>query len=268
MSADATSEKDQDQETLPDVTSMRVKEIQAELKDRNVSYADCFDKESLAKRLHEARENPAVTSSTKQKSEEDDNADSVSSSEKASKAEAAAPTSSNETKKKDFDRDGKLSDLRAMRVRELREECAKRNIRWAQFVEKEDLIQALIVAIENSADFSVSGAMEPGKVTELTGEQLEQELSQPSEAPLLLDIFATWCGPCQMMAPQLEAAASELGDRVRVGKIDSDKHAAMAQKLKAKGLPTVLVLNGSEELNRIEGALMKDQILQFVEPYI
>ena len=70
------------------------------------------------------------------------------------------------------------------------------------------------------------------------------------------------------MAPQLKEAAAILGDRVRVGKIDSDQYPNMAQKLKAGGLPTVLVLNGKEELQRIEGALMKDQILQFVEPYI
>lgn len=71
-----------------------------------------------------------------------------------------------------------------------------------------------------------------------------------------------------MMAPQLEQAAADLGDRVRVGKIDSDKYPVQAQRLKAAGLPTVLVLNGSEELERIEGALMKDQILQFVDPYL
>jgi len=70
------------------------------------------------------------------------------------------------------------------------------------------------------------------------------------------------------MAPHLEAAAAELGDKIRVGKIDSDKYPAMAQKLKAGGVPTVLILNGNDELQRIEGAMMKDQILRFVEPYI
>jgi thioredoxin-like negative regulator of GroEL len=69
------------------------------------------------------------------------------------------------------------------------------------------------------------------------------------------------------MAPQLKEAAAELGDRIRVGKIDSDKYPAMAQKLRAQGLPTVLILNGSEELERIEGAMMKHQIFKFVEPY-
>jgi hypothetical protein len=93
----------------------------------------------------------------------------------------------NKPSKKSFDKQEKLTELRAMKVRELREECAKRRIRWAQFVEKEELVQALIHAMENSADFSVSGAMTPGRVTELTGEQLDQELSQPSDAPLLLD---------------------------------------------------------------------------------
>ena len=71
-----------------------------------------------------------------------------------------------------------------------------------------------------------------------------------------------------MMAPQLKEAAQELGDKVRVGKLDSDKYPAISQQLEARGLPTVLVLNGDQQLQRIEGAMMKDQILQFVEPYI
>lgn len=71
-----------------------------------------------------------------------------------------------------------------------------------------------------------------------------------------------------MIAPEMEKVAAELGDRCRVGKLDSDKFPAWAGKLRASGLPTILVLNGGEELQRVEGAIMKDQILQMVEPHI
>ena len=168
-----------DTEGLPTIESMRVKEMQAELKERNISYADCFDKESLAKRLGEARDGivkppePVEPVAVEAVQEEE---------EPKSSPEPPTPSS-----KKPFDKEEKLTELRAMKVRQLREECAKRRIRWAQFVEKEELVQALIQAIEQTADFSVSGAMQPGQVTELTGEQLDLELSQPSDAPLLLD---------------------------------------------------------------------------------
>lgn len=240
------------------VESMRVKDIQNELTKRKVPFSDCFDKESLVKRLEEARQSGPIV---EEDSEEYKSA--------AASSDDSPPTSSTFTPmKKDFDRDAKLQELRAMRIRDLKEECGRRKIRWAHFVEKEDFIQALLKAIESTVDFSVSGIIQPGEVADLTGEQLEQELSQPSEVPLLLDIYATWCGPCQMMAPQLKEAAAELGNRLRVAKIDSDKYPQWAQKLKAGGLPTVLLLNGSEELQRIEGALMKDQILKYVESYI
>lgn len=166
------------EEGLPELDSMRVKELKGELEERNVSYTDCFDKESLSKRLQEARDGTVKPEATK-------TVDDVKEEPQSSPAEENPPTST--APKKEFNKEEKLAELRAMKVRQLREECAKRKIRWAQFIEKEDLVQALIQAIENSADFSVSGAMQPGQVTELTGDQLDLELSQPSNAPLLLD---------------------------------------------------------------------------------
>lgn len=57
----------------------------------------------------------------------------------------------------------------------------------------------------------------------------------------LIDVYATWCGPCKMMAPQLDEAAAELGDKVRVAKIDSDEYPEWAGRLQVKGLPTVRI---------------------------
>ena len=70
-----------------------------------------------------------------------------------------------------------------------------------------------------------------------------------------------------MVAPQLEAASSELYNKVRVVKIDSDKNPQWAGKYSIGGLPTLMVFQNGKVQQRIEGALMKEQILQFIEPY-
>lgn len=246
-------------DTTDDISSMRVKEIQSALKEMGVSYTDCFDKESLAQRLKEAREGKATSSpaeatpATTPESEPD-----------------SSPSSSPSPSPVEFDRDAVLEELRGMRVKALRTECASRNIRWGNMIEKEDLVQALLKAREASSGFSSSGALTPGEVGMLTDQELDQELNNSEGAsPLLLDIYATWCGPCQLMAPQLVEAAAELGDRVRVAKIDSDQFPEWSSKLKVQAFPTVLVFDASgKEVNRVEGALMKNQLVSLVEPYI
>jgi thioredoxin 1 len=277
------------QESLP-VASMRIRDIQAELRNRRVSYEDCFDKESLVKRLQEARE-LGVTQQSYQQATTNYNGNSNGNNnnnnnnnkssystyddgeiipEVMEKGEKPNDYTRNDgsTIESEFDTQSNLAELRDMSVRSLREECAKRKIRWAQFIEKEDIVQALLKARSQTVRYAVAGHVQPGLVADLTADQLLAELSQNSEAPLLLDIYATWCGPCQMMAPQLQDAAFELGTRVRVAKLDSDQYPEMAQKFGAKGLPTVLLLNGADELSRAEGAMMKESILNFVNPFM
>merc|ERR1712196_228802 len=113
-----------------------------------------------------------------------------------------------------------LVGCRNMRVAELRAELSSRGLRWADCLDKEELCDRLADCLMLEAQYSKSGKVKPGKVAQLTGLELDQELSHPS-TPILLDIFATWCGPCMMMAPQLEAAAQKLQNKVRVVKIDS-----------------------------------------------
>ena len=73
-----------------------------------------------------------------------------------------------------------------------------------------------------------------------------------------------------MMAPQLDDAAKELGDTVRVAKIDSDQHPEWSSKLNVRGLPSIIVFDGKtgKELQRVEGALMKDDLVKLARSHI
>ena len=272
----ASTEADKDQE---DPATMRLGEIQAELKGMKISYADCFDKESLVKRLKDARAGlvqPPTSEEGNEKKEEvekteTDSTETMTEEAKRSSSSSSSSSSSGSRGTSKFDREAVLSDLRSLRVKELRTRLSERSIRWAGLLEKEDLVRALADAMERASNFSPSGALEPGKVADITDDQLAAEikLAKGVGTPLLLDVYATWCGPCQMMAPQLAAAAAELGETVRVAKIDSDKYPQWASQLRVGGLPTVLVFNAEgNEVNRVEGALMKDGLLDLVRQHI
>ncbi|KAL7566943.1 hypothetical protein ACA910_008663 [Epithemia clementina (nom. ined.)] len=225
--------------------SLSVSEIKKELKERGVSFADCFDKESLVVRLKESRMNDGSGDANLDVNIPVDSDDA---------------NSNTNTKKNDS---SILEEVRSMTVRQLREELARRNQRWGSLIEKEDLVQAVCRARTKAAEFSATGAIAPGEVADLTGEQLVAELAK-TDTPLLLDAYAVWCGPCQMMAPQLVEVAKALGDRVRVAKMDTDKHPEQASKLKVQGLPTLILYVNGNERDRIEGALMKDQLLGWI----
>jgi thioredoxin len=238
---------------ISDISTMRLKEIQDELKERKVSYTDCFDKESILARLVEARNKDTNVSSSQELHDKQQDVSDV--------EHNSTPTSSS-----NFDRDTTLAQLRSKKVAQLRTELAHRNIRWANMFEKEDLVQALLASMEASAKFSISGALTPGEVGIVTGDDLDKELSGTASTPLILDIYATWCGPCKLMAPQLEQAAKELGSEVRVAKIDSDKFPQWSSKLKVGAFPTIILFDRTgKEIKRVEGALMKDQLIQLAK---
>lgn len=81
-----------------------------------------------------------------------------------------------------------------------------------------------------------------------------------SPLPVLLDMWATWCGPCKIMAPVIEELAVDLAGRVRVGKLDVDENPATAARFGVRSIPTLLVLRDGRELDRIVGVQPKSEI--------
>ncbi len=85
-----------------------------------------------------------------------------------------------------------------------------------------------------------------------------------SEKPLLVDFFAAWCGPCQMLGPILKQVKDNLGDRVTIIKIDVDKNQASAEHYRVRGVPTLMLFQNGKQLWRRSGVLSKEEIIRTI----
>lgn len=88
------------------------------------------------------------------------------------------------------------------------------------------------------------------------------------EGLVLVDFFATWCQPCKMMHPILEQVKATLGDRIRIIKVDVDKHNDIAAAYAIRSVPTLMLFRKGEILHRQSGALSAADLLALLDPYI
>jgi thioredoxin 1 len=98
----------------------------------------------------------------------------------------------------------------------------------------------------------------------LTDQNFE-EIVKNSDVPVLVDFSASWCGPCKMLTPIVEALATDLAGRAKVCKIDIDEAPNTSQKMGVRGVPTVIAFKNGEKTGSLVGLTTKEKLRALVE---
>ncbi len=101
-------------------------------------------------------------------------------------------------------------------------------------------------------------------ITHATDASFEQDVLT-SEAPVLVDFWAEWCGPCKMIAPVLDVLSADYEGKLKVVKVDVDANKDIPGKFGIRGIPTLMIFKGGESVATKVGALSKAQLVEFVD---
>jgi thioredoxin len=95
-----------------------------------------------------------------------------------------------------------------------------------------------------------------------------QELLSDVDRPVLVDFYAPWCGPCQLMAKILEQVNSEMKERLRVVKINTDNYPDLASRYQVQALPTLVLFKNGQPVDRIEGVMQAQKLIEHLQPLV
>ena len=107
-----------------------------------------------------------------------------------------------------------------------------------------------------------------GDKTVVLTEQTFDEEVKGSDAPVLVDFWAEWCGPCKMIAPILDEIATEQQGKLRIGKVNVDENLELGRRFDVMSIPTLILFKDGEPQLRIVGAKGKGQLLQELHPFL
>jgi thioredoxin 1 len=100
-----------------------------------------------------------------------------------------------------------------------------------------------------------------------TDGSFDQDVLQ-SEAPVLVDFWAEWCGPCRTMAPTIDVVANEYAGKVKVGKVDVDANGDTAMRYNIRGIPTLLLFKGGRVVEQRVGAVGKSEVQKMLDAHV
>jgi thioredoxin 1 len=112
-----------------------------------------------------------------------------------------------------------------------------------------------------------SGHVSKNGIVEVTDANFDQDVLK-SEMPVLVDFWATWCGPCRAIAPIVEELAKDYQGKIKVGKMDVDRNSATPMRYGVRGIPTLLVFKGGQVMEQIVGYVPKQKIQEALDKHI
>ena len=106
-----------------------------------------------------------------------------------------------------------------------------------------------------------------GSVVEFSDSNFDQEVTK-SSVPVLVDMWAAWCGPCRIIAPVVEELSGKYQGKMKMGKLNVDDYPALAGQFRIMNIPTLLLFKGGTEVDRIVGVVPKEELTRRIERVI